>query len=245
MIRRLLILILLLGLAPVATADWDPGDPFKMHFPQMPDPFGWDVNTTFPKVLADDWLCTETGPVSDIHFWGSWRDDFVVPIQSIHLSIHSNIQEGPNGWSIPGELLWQVDLQPGMWTERFWGEGVQGWYDPNTGEVLPENHFGIYQYNVFLPEPLWFFQEEGQIYWLDISVTPEDPGAQWGWKTSLDHFEDDAVWADFPIEGPEDWIELRDPITGESLDMAFVITPAPGAVMLFGIACLIGTRRRR
>jgi len=29
--------------APVALGHWDPCDPHKMHFPQMPDPCGWDV----------------------------------------------------------------------------------------------------------------------------------------------------------------------------------------------------------
>jgi len=28
----------------IAFADWAPGDPHKMHFPQEPDPYGWDVD---------------------------------------------------------------------------------------------------------------------------------------------------------------------------------------------------------
>ncbi|MCJ7578787.1 MAG: hypothetical protein MUO91_10085, partial [candidate division Zixibacteria bacterium] len=46
----------------------------KMHFPQLPDLEGWDVYAVYPKTLADDWKCSATGPVTDIHFWGSWKD---------------------------------------------------------------------------------------------------------------------------------------------------------------------------
>src|SRR5262245_12758426 len=71
--------------APVVRADWNQGDPFKMHYPQLPEltSTGLDVLATAQgpgsaspsKILADDWLCTFTGPVSDIHIWGSWLND--------------------------------------------------------------------------------------------------------------------------------------------------------------------------
>ena len=62
----------LLALALVVTtahADWNPGFKHKMHFPQQPDANGYDVNFTAPLIVADDWKCSETGPVTDIHFW--------------------------------------------------------------------------------------------------------------------------------------------------------------------------------
>lgn len=231
--------VAVLGLVSGATADWDPGDPHKMHFPQLPDPFGWDVNFTTPKVLADDWMCTGSGPVSDVHLWYSYREDFVVPIGLVHLSIHSDDRTG--SFSKPGELLWESEFQPGQFTTRFYGEGDQGWYDPNTGQWIEHDHTMYFQMNIEeIMEP--FIQEEGTIYWLDVSVMLDDPAAQIGWKTSRDHFEDDAVWGDFPNP---DWQELIDPITGESLDMAFVITPAPATLALFGLAGLAAGRRRR
>ena len=49
----------------------------KMHFPQLPDPNGWDVKADGGLCLADDWQCDGTGPVRDIHFWGSWKGDVV------------------------------------------------------------------------------------------------------------------------------------------------------------------------
>ena len=56
-----------------ATADWMEGDDHKMHFPQLPDPNGWDIEiVSFQHEVADDWICSKTGPVNDIHFWTSF-----------------------------------------------------------------------------------------------------------------------------------------------------------------------------
>jgi len=230
-------LIAALGLvvAPVL-ADWNPGEPYKMHFPQLPNPAGWDVKATFPKVLADDWECTETGPVTDIHFWGSWKEDRPGQILKFHLSIHD---DDPGPPSKPRNLLWERDFVPGQWKERQYGTGPQGWYDPNTGQWNRPDHNLFYQYNfVNIPNP--FVQKLGTIYWLDVSATVTAP-AEWGWKTSIQHFRDDAVWGDFP--DPK-WQELKDPITHETLDLAFVITPEPAALSVLVLGGLVLLRRR-
>ncbi len=233
--RSLAILCLGAFLVAPVLADWDPGDGHKMHYPQLPDPNGWDVNATFPKVLADDWMCSGTGWVEDIHFWGSWRHEDVGQLTSIHVSIHDNAY---NGYSHPGELLWERDFFPGEWAERWYGEGDQGWHDPNTGEFFWGDHFNFFQYNIVeIREP--FYQEEGTIYWLDISVTVADEQTQWGWKTSLDHWEDGAVWGDFPNPF---WEPLQDP-DGRNMDLAFVITPEPASLCLLGLGLVLLRRR--
>jgi hypothetical protein len=239
-----LAVIAAIGLAVPAMADWDIGDPHKMHYPQLPDPNGWDVNATYYIGVADDWMCSGTGPVEDIHFWGSWLGDMPDMIEFFHVQIWSNVPdpdgEGPE-YSHPGELLWHYDFYD--WTERFWEDGDQGWYDPTVPWWEEHNHFATYQYNLYIDPAEAFVQEEGEIYWLEISAKlPLGSQAQWGWKTSIDHWEDDATWHETPA-GPN-WFEIRDPITYESLDMAFVITPAPGALALLGLAGLISRRRR-
>jgi len=50
----------------VAQADWDPCDPNKMHFPQLPDEDGFDV-CLHEQYLADDFVCGETGTIDEIH----------------------------------------------------------------------------------------------------------------------------------------------------------------------------------
>ncbi len=225
-------LVALAGFRSVARADWNPGDPYKMHYPQLPDPLGWDVNFTQPKVLADDWLCTETGPVSDVHLWFSSHQDMPFNLFSVHLSIHADIPAGSGGapYSMPGQELWAADIPAPSFSIRPWGTGNQGWYDP-PGIAMPGDHFQVWQLNIQnIPNP--FIQQQDHIYWLDVSVLSD---AMLGWKTSLQHFNDDAVWNYLPPAGP--WQELRDPFTGQSLDLAFVITvPEPQTVALVGIS---------
>ncbi len=223
-------------LVATARADWNPGDSYKMHFPQLPDPFGWDVavNTVSPPppaAVADDWRCTETGPVSDIHIWFSMRAD-ATPIPSLMaFTIWSDIPAAGTNYSRPGTLLWNNVFGPADYTIRPYGSGDQGWLDPNNRIVAPADHFMIWQLNLTLnPAIVPFVQQMGSNYWLGVNFEPLWGDA--GWKTSLNHFNDDAVWWDFQTGT---WQELRDPLTGQSLDMAFVITtPEPGTAALLG-----------
>jgi hypothetical protein len=227
-----------------AMADWLPGDSYKMHYPQLPDPNGWDVKANYSKVLADDWMCTESGPVTDVHFWGSWYNDVIGPIRWYQISIHADIPDpdGPGpGYSKPGALLWERIFYPTEVSVRHWGTSPQGWYDPNLGMYLPNNHQETYQYNIVnIADP--FVQQRDTVYWLDISV--ESNYGEWGWKTSLNHWNDDGVWSDYvPLQDPV-WQELRDP-AGQSLDLAFVITPEPAGLVLLAAGSMMLWRRRR
>ncbi|MCP4569557.1 MAG: hypothetical protein GY841_18425 [FCB group bacterium] len=206
--------ILVWGLttAPVV-ADWLSDEPHKMHHPQLPDVEGWDVKATYPVFLADDWMCSESGPVSEIHFWGSWRWDDWGTITGFHLSIHADIPdpdpEDPTTYSSPANPpLWEY------YTEDFivnttpeWTAGVEGWYDPSTELWVDPDHENYHQINIFIPELDWFIQDEGMIYWLNISA--EVPGSnEWGWKTTLDRWNDDAVWSLAP---DYNWAHMDEP----------------------------------
>jgi hypothetical protein len=230
-------------LAGAARADWDLGGPFKMHYPQLPDPNGWDVDISTHWV-ADDFLCTRTGPITDIHFWASWRYDSPGVVFQVMAHLFDNIpaEDSPTGYSIPGNYLGGAVFN--QFTIRDWPEqGLQGYLIPDE-PFEPQNHIGIYQVNVTGIEDPLFYQEAGKIYWLMLGV---EAGDGWfGWKTSLDHFEDDAVYLSNLPNGGDQWIELRDPITGESMDMAFVITPEPATLALLGagVVGLLARRRR-
>ncbi|MGQ9573346.1 MAG: DUF7901 domain-containing protein [Chloroflexota bacterium] len=74
------------------------------------------------------------------------------------------------------------------------------------------------------------------IYWLDVQADSDE--GLFGWKTSLDHWNDDGAWASGtdPV-GPTAWSELvyppGHPMEGQSIDLAFAIrgeemvTPPP------------------
>jgi hypothetical protein len=212
-----------------ANGDWDLGDDHKMHFPQLPNPMGWDVNATQPMVLADDWMCSQTGWVKDIHFWGSWLHGMDGQIVAFQLSIAEDIPFGPGvPYSRPGETLWdkQIPALLPFVTVRGPYSGPEGWYDPSIAMILPNDHQTYYQYNVTLPDSLWFWQKEGTIYWLNISaIILGPPGPQWGWKSTLNRWNDDGVWAQW---GNLNWMEMREPLEPAlSLNLAFVITGGP------------------
>ncbi len=230
-------LLILASMSLTVLADWEPGDDHKMHFPQLPDPFGWDVDATYvdevwpQNCLADDWMCTESGPVTDIHFWGSWYNDNVGTIIAFVIAIAADIPYDPPEipYSRPGATLWERTFYPDDWVVAGPWEGPQGWYDPGEGYYLLENHFLYWQYNIEnILDP--FIQEEGTVYWLSISaiVMPEEIQPRWGWKSSQDHWNDDAVhgyWYELA------WIDLWEPPFFEtSLDLAFVITGEEGPV---------------
>ncbi len=211
----------------------------KMHYPQLPDLIGWDVNATDPKTLADDWQCSRTGPVEDIHFWGSWKnldgnpytDDYYTPMPFFRLSIHRNVPaDVDTPWSRPGELLW-------FWEGEIAGvpsepPTLEAWFDPNTGEVIPNDHVPYWRYDFFFgqasPPPPPFYQYQDSIYWLDVSALYIPPPYQWGWKNSRDHFADDATYTDnapigpwFPIMEPprQNWFDVYFNEFGEPMDM--------------------------
>ena len=226
--------------APVAHADWNVGYAYKMHFPQLPDTIGYDVNFTAPWSVADDWRCSDTGPVSDIHFWFSSRGDslnlqlpLTVQMTNIRVSIYSDVPQSPNDpFSHPGTLLWQRDFAPDQVKIRQTGKGSQYWYDPANGAVVQNDHHKIYQCNITkITDP--FYQKRGHIYWLVVSISTPAPEYQLGWKSSDQSqyppgytglsFLDDAVWSP-PAGGWHDIHYPTGPQQGKSMDMAFVIT---------------------
>ena len=48
-----------------------------VKYVQQPNLQGLDVWNSGPWMLADDFICTNIGPISDIHIWGSWLNDLV------------------------------------------------------------------------------------------------------------------------------------------------------------------------
>ena len=232
----------------MAFGHWDIDDGHKMHYPQLPDPEGWDIHMAG---LADDWLCIETGPVEDIHIWYSVKmGDHINPphFQTLGLSIHSNVPAGVDvpysHPSDPDHPLWWRHFQilPSMINGPW--HGRQGWDEPTPDSPCnPDDHTLYWQLNLTdIVDP--FIQQEGEIYWLSMSPWDlADPSHEVGWKTTSGIFEDPAVYRD--PTSPVEWSQIQVCNENRLTDLAFVITPEPGTMILLGMGSFTLLRRRR
>lgn len=198
-----------------------------------PDPsacyWGWDELSLYEgkQIVADDWRCEDARPVTDIHWWGSYREwELSTPPQLVpvafHIGIWTDVPAIPEPFSHPGVMIWEwiapypevheraagCDFHPGMMQQ------------PDT----------CFEYHLNLPPGAWFHQEPGQhVYWLSISAIYPQPVDQypWGWKTRPHFFNDDAVRILAPT-APQPGViyEFGEPImlNQESWDMAFALT---------------------
>ena len=229
-----------------AFGDWNVGDPYKMVHPQLPNTNGWDVSPhdqggAFTE-LADDWICSQTGPVSDIHLWYSWNND-VAHTFDVEVNICTNFNAG--GFNQPGDSVWSGLFSSGQFSTRIYATGNQGWYVPNTNLTLgwlPNNHTNAWQLNIEnIQSP--FIQQQGNTYWLVVELTGPN-STTIGWKTSIDTNGASAVWLD-TSSAVYVWRKLADQ-SNHQMDLAFIITPEPSTFLLvaLGAVALIALRGR-
>jgi hypothetical protein len=233
-----------------ATADWEVGDPATFY--QLPDPTGWDVYSEWCSGVANDWTASETAPITDIHFWGSWKNDMIGEIGEVLIQIFDNDVSG--SFARPGNQIWECvfsndDSNPNNdYTSRLlYPEGDLGWYDPRgINDWHINDHVEMYQCSIpNINNP--FTQEAGHTYWLMISTHCE--GGEWGWKTSTDVVGNSSVfWDTFGYWGGN-YQQLKQPYGYSDprtpLDVAFVLTiPEPATLLLFAFSGLFLKRRR-
>jgi len=204
---------------------------------------GWNEPALYElrPIIADDWLCKDQRPVTDIHWWGSfigWDQPTLPAIvpTAFHIGIWTDVPAGVDRpFSHPGTLVWQNFCDTWVWNFAGYDK------DPRTqGEFMDS----CFQFNQLLSQDEWFYQEgnepNGTVYWLSIAAiyppqtTPQYP---FGMKTREHFYNDDAIrfgmmqggewppvigsqWANgMPIQVPE-W---PDPM-GVSWDMAFELS---------------------
>ena len=214
---------------------------------------GIDVLDTFnppidQKILADDFVCTQTGPITDITIWGSWLNDQVPGIPPLFdLSFESDVPNTNGTYSHPGNVLWdslysptRVSLYSNNVNERF--------YDPDIPAIIGTDH-QIWQYDFTITNA--FYQTYGTTYWLNVQAQLP-PGYTngdyaFGWKTTpykiapdYSVYGDNTNFSGYPTNG---WAP-----TG--LSQAFELSttvPEPGTFVLVGssaVALLVLRRRR-
>jgi len=239
--------IILVGFSFQASAGVDDGgDIFKwVQPPDMENGLDlqsqWDPVGSEPDIIkADDWVCPDGRPVTDIHWWGSYLYDDAFQPDGFAILIYEDYYDGTKGFYRPGALL-------------------QDYYAPLSDvnemaigpDSVPET---VYEYRYYLPEDHWFEQEEGVRYWISIvAITPViDSTPVWGWHTGI--CQEQTQWAVtgkvdqtcgiplIPVGNPEEWAWM-------TYNMAFGLTtiPEPGTLALIGTAAvgLLAIRRRK
>ncbi|MHC4467394.1 MAG: dockerin type I repeat-containing protein, partial [Planctomycetota bacterium] len=195
------------------------------------------------QIIADDFNCIQTGPITDIHLYSSWFGDnlpeddanLVTFTLSLHDDIPADDPTNPDSYSKPGDVRWYRTFGPGEFDVSLYQENLtEGWYSPCSDYYEQGVDTKCWKYDFFI-DPCDAFHQEGsidepRIYWLDVQAKPHtaDPWIRFGWKASIQHWNDDGVWGigHEPFNGP--WNELRypdgHPDAEESIDLAFEIT---------------------
>jgi len=260
-------LVLVLGLAAgAARADW-PNTVVKWDNnvanvdlyggASFINPDGYVTGSPVEALSADDFLCTSSRPVMDIHFSG-WCDTGNYWIESFRITFWSDVPATANDESHPGDLLY--DQMIGMADPA--DPLKLGWLDKGDGTFV-----------INLPEEQWFWQQgspdDPLVYWIGIQgVTVEDEFDDlffWGFVDRyLPTWGDDAAFTsdDFGYLGWWNWGwpgPLEDPDVGpdpfdgpfpigwvKSADMAFTLSvPEPATIGLLAIGGLGALLRRR
>ncbi|GAB4255337.1 MAG: hypothetical protein Kow0092_00330 [Deferrisomatales bacterium] len=213
-----------------------PPPPEPVKWQQRPDteggvnvvslPFGDGIE---PGAAADDWLCLGGSPVADLHFWGSYPGWFAADarpqgpppgVDAFRVRIYSDRPaSGPTDFSRPARLLYEA------WVRDF-AETYVGSFATTVPAGAEFEH--KFRYDLELPRIFW--QERGRVYWLEIAAVPEDPQLPWGWESSRDHWNDQAVRGLYRSAEDGTWTPLAHPVSQRRLDLSFELTTCGGPV---------------
>jgi hypothetical protein len=199
----------------------------------IPDPYGW-----YGWALADFFPCTNSGPITDIHLWGSWLNDQVDYNAIFTLAIWSDlpIQDGIGCY--PDQLLWTQSYSNGQYTLCPYTNQFESFCDDFLGPDSFGSSSNLF-YLCFDVSPTNTFHQTGTLtaptnYWLSLTV--QSPGSNYfGWKSSATGYTYPNHWGAessgsgiFPPP-PGDWGPMTD-FQGDLLHLAFKITTATNCV---------------
>jgi hypothetical protein len=251
------------GPGPVPPGDW-PNQYIKWD--QMSGGIsGWagasfiDPDLPGYALSADDFLCTESTPVTDIHFAGRCNTGNEW-IESFRITFWSDVPRTPSDESHPASLglLYDQTIGPADPEDPYklgWQDNLDGTFSIN----LPENQWFYQEGTAANPIVYWigiqgitvlddfpdlfywsFVDENAAPLWGDDAAFTSDyfevpPWSNWGWPTLVEPYEPDTYEGPFPTN----WVQ--------SADMAFVLStvPEPATVTLLGMGALALIHRRR
>ncbi|MBE3136604.1 MAG: DUF3494 domain-containing protein [Thermoplasmata archaeon] len=196
----------------------------KWEQPPQPDGetgdfIGWDEPSVYDstQIVADDWICTMDTPVTDIHWWGSYKNwsqqtpPEIMP-QSFHIGIWTDVPAGDEpSYSHPGQMIWEYTVPLVSLNQQYVGM--------DSYPAMMETPEATFQYDLYPPQESWFYQGPGEnIYWISIAAiyTETTPSNIWGWLTRPYEFNDKAIIITDPVA----------PIVGSTFVSGVPIDPA-------------------
>jgi hypothetical protein len=201
------------------------------------------------RLVADDFRCLGTMPVTSIHWWGSYKGwewlqnhgtlPSVLPSRW-WIGFWSNVPAGAPpeylNYSYPEVLLHSITIDASRVTSE----------EVGSDEYYGEYPLDIcYQYNVDLRPEEFFWQDEfndmteDNIYWISIVAEYDvvDILYPWGWKTRPWHWMDDAVRFSLDVEpapghtlSSSQVIPIKDNVWQESVDVSFELDTDPNYI---------------
>jgi hypothetical protein len=131
--------------------------PVVLDANQPPIISGWDQQSDYNQwpIVADDWECNDSRPVTDIHWWGSfinWDQPNLPPIlpKAFNIGIWTDVPKGPGvPFSHPGKLVWKTDCNNWVW--NFAGLDLDPCHVNNKKDAC-------FQFNQLLSQDQWFYQ---------------------------------------------------------------------------------------
>jgi hypothetical protein len=194
-----------------------------------------------PEILADDYQCTVPGPVTQIEIWGSWYQDILIGNDANNATFTLSIRKDmpatsiAAGYSMPGAALWSKVFSKGQFSVEKVASDVEGFAIPCDGTYTANDHRAVYKYT-FTIDPNQAFLQQGTtdkpvVYWLSVQAKlihpPRSEATRFGWKTSLQAWNDDAVWAQAEEPYSGTWQPLdypaQHPLSGQHTALAFDI----------------------
>ncbi len=233
------------------TPDCDPS--VRLKWRELPDTStnGLDILATAPEVVGDDFLCRTPGPISGITIWGSWLNDQVDTNATFVLRLWTDVPAEPgmaNSFSRPGSLLCETLFSPpqavGTSLPRYnyslaAANLQENFYKPDlagtSGFIGQDTQIWRYDFYPFQPG-CWVQQGApagpGLTYWVTIDYVPPVGAVSqylFGAKTATTHLLDDAVYGHLNADNfpSGDWVDLIDPRTNRSLDLAHALWSFP------------------
>jgi hypothetical protein len=167
-----------------------------------------DSPETWPaQVLADDFECTLSGPVTRIELWGAFYRDAPPGGDpnnvEFTLSIHANvIPLSRLDSSRPGKVLWSGTFKKGEFALQPVSTEKQDYFSPCNDKYAQDDHKQAWKYT-FMVDPSRAFAQTGTadkpaVYWLSVQgrvAQAHGSTARFGWKTAASTWGADAVWA--------------------------------------------------